>query len=293
MKPRTTLLLAASLSLATLSLPAFAQQACSPRYPPPTTIAAMFDMAAVIADRLDALPDVDVVLAARGGQDLSKYGLRHSHLAFLVRNDNGSWDAVHLLNHCKSDSSDLYREGLVNLVGESSISRDLRVGIPTPQVRNALKTLLSGAAPQARALHEPRYSMLAYPGNSEYQNSNQWILEVTAAAMAQAAGDTALDNRDTALAWLKQKGYTPSRLHIGIGKRLGARFLADNVAVTDHPASERISGNYSVVTVESVFDFLHRSGALERELAVAHQTPVPAVTDSNVQNPMQQQEATP
>ena len=293
MKPRTTLLLATSLSLATLTAPVFAQQACSPRYPPPTTIAAMFDMAAVTADTLDALPDVDVVLAARGGQDLSKYGLRHSHLAFLVRNDNGSWDAVHLLNHCKSDSSDLYREGLVNLVGESSISRDLRVGIPTPQLRAALKTLLSDAAPQARALHQPRYSMLAYPGSSEYQNSNQWILEVTAAAMAQVAGDTALDNRDSALVWLKQKGYTPSRLHIGIGKRLGARFLADNVAVTDHPASERISGNYSVVTVESVFDFLHRSGALQRELAIAHQTPVPAVTGSNVQNPMQQQEATP
>ena len=293
MKPRTTLLLAASLSLATLSIPAFAQQACSPRYPPPTTIAAMFDMAAVTADTLDALPDVDVVLAARGGQDLSKYGLRHSHLAFLVRNDAGSWDVVHLLNRCKTDSSDLYREGLVNLVGESSITTDLRVGIPTPEVRTALKALLSGAAPQARALHEPRYSMLAYPGSSEYQNSNQWILEVAAAAMAQAAGDAPLADRDSALAWLKQKGYTPSRLHIGIGKRLGARFLADNVAVTDHPASERISGNYSVVTVESVFDFLHRSGALERELAVAHQTPVPAVTGSNVQNPMQQQEATP
>ncbi len=291
MKPRTTLLLAASLSLANVTAPAFAQQACSPRYPPPTTIAAMFDMAAVTADTLDALPDVDVALAARGGQDLSKYGLRHSHLAFLVRNDSGSWDVVHLLNRCKSDTSDLFREGLVNLVGESSITTDLRVGIPTPEVRTALKTLLSGDARNARALHEPRYSMLAYPGSTDYQNSNQWILEVTAAAMAQAAGEPALADRSSALAWLKQKSYTPTRMHIGIGKRLGARFFADNVAVTDHPASERISGNYSVVTVESVFDFLHRSGALERELAVAHQTPVPAMTGTS--SPLQRKESTP
>jgi len=291
MKPRTTLLLAASLGLATLTAPVFAQQACSPRYPPPTTIAAMFDMAAVTADTLDALPDVDVALAARGGQDLSKYGLRHSHLAFLVRNDSGSWDVVHLLNRCKSDTSDLFREGLVNLVGESSITTDLRVGIPAPEVRTALKTLLSGDARNARALHEPRYSMLAYPGSTDYQNSNQWILEVTAAAMAQAAGEPALADRSSALAWLKQKSYTPTRMHIGIGKRLGARFFADNVAVTDHPASERISGNYSVVTVESVFDFLHRSGALERELAVAHQTPVPAMAGTS--SPLQRQESTP
>ena len=291
MKPRTTLLLAASLSLTTLSIPAFAQQACSPRYPPPTTIAAMFDMAAVTADTLDALPGVDLAIAARGGQDLSKYGLRHSHLAFLVRNDSGSWDVVHLLNRCKSDNSDLYREGLVNLVGESSITTDLRVGIPTPEVRAALKTLLSGDARNARALHEPRYSMLAYPGSTDYQNSNQWILEVTAAAMAQAAGEPALADRSSALAWLKQKSYTPTRMHIGIGKRLGARFFADNVAVTDHPASERISGNYSVVTVESVFDFLHRNGALERELAVARQIPVPAMTGTP--SPVQRQESTP
>ncbi|WP_313400008.1 DUF2145 domain-containing protein [Stenotrophomonas sp.] len=291
MKPRTVFPLVTALALAALTAPAFAQQACSPRYPPPTTVAAMFDMAAVTADTLDALPDVDVAIAARGGQDLSKYGLRHSHLAFLVRNDAGSWDVVHLLNRCKTDNSDLYREGLVNLVGESSITTDLRVGIPTPEVRAALKTLLAGAAAQARALHEPRYSMLAYPGSSQYQNSNQWILEVTAAAMAQATGETALADRDTALAWLKQKGYLPTRMHIGIGKRLGARFFADNVAVTDHPASERISGNYSVVTVESVFDFLHRSGALERELAIPHQTPLPAT--SSAPPPVQRQESAP
>lgn len=284
MKYRRTLLLTALL---TLAAPAFAQPVCAPRYPPPTTVAAMFDMAAITADTLDALPDVDVAIAARGGQDLSKYGLRHSHLAFLVRNDQAGWDVVHLLNRCKTDSSDLYREGLANLVGESSITTDLRVGIPTPAVRAALKPLLTGAAAQARALHQPRYSMLAYPGSSEYQNSNQWILEVTAAAMAQAEDGTTLGNRDAALAWLKRKDYQPTRMHIGIGKRLGARFFADNVAVSDHPASERISGNYSVVTVESTFDFLHRSGALERELSIPHQTPVPAVAGAGVQTPVQ------
>lgn len=281
MKQRSTLLLTACLGLSAFAAPVLAQQACTPRYPPPTTIAAMFDMAAVTADTLDALPDVDVVLAARGGQDLSKYGLRHSHLAFLVRNDQGSWDVVHLLNRCKTDHSDLYREGLVNLVGESSISTDLRIGVPTPAVRAALKSLLAGAAPQARALHERRYSMLAYPGSTEYQNSNQWILEVTAAAMAQSSDGTPLADRKAALDWLTQHDFTPTRMHIGIGKRLGARFFADNVAVTDHPASERISGNYSVVTVESVFDFLHRSGALERELSIPHQTPMPAITGTS------------
>jgi len=77
-----------------------------------------------------------------------------------------------------------------------------------------------------------------------------------------------LNSRDASTSWLRHNGYIPSRLHIGIGKRLGARFFVKNVAVTDHPARERISGNYSVVTVESVFDFLHHSGALEREMTL-------------------------
>ncbi len=72
----------------------------------------MLDVAWTTAERLDALPDVDVVIAARGGQDLSRYGLRHSHLAFLLREDDGRWRAMHLLNRCKTDSSQLYHEGL-------------------------------------------------------------------------------------------------------------------------------------------------------------------------------------
>ena len=276
MNNRSLSVLLTAVLASACSATALAESICNPRYPPPATIAAMFDMAALTTDTLDALPDVDVAIAARGGQDLSKYGLHHSHLAFLVRNDDGGWDVVHLLNRCKTDSSNLYREGLVNLVGESALTTDLRVGIPTAAVRAALKPMLEGAAAQARALHQPRYSMLAYPGSNEYQNSNQWILEVSAAALAQTKDGRRLDDRDTALAWLRQQGYQPTRMHIGIGKRLGARFFADNVAVTDHPASERISGNYSVVTVESVFDFLHRSGALERELSIPHQQVMPA-----------------
>ena len=222
-----------ALCLTSLAPAAMAQQpSCAPRYPPPTTMAAMFDMAAVTADTLDALPDVDVVIAARGGQDLSRYGLRHSHLAFLRRDEAGRWEVLHLLNRCKGGTSALYREGLVNLLGESAIRTDLRVGIPTPAVRAALKRLLGGDAAPARALHQPRYSMLAYPGSGEYQNSNQWILEVTAAAMAQAGDGTTLGDRGTARDWLQHHGYSPARLHIGLGKRLGARFFADNVAVT-------------------------------------------------------------
>ena len=262
-----------ALGLLAASTAALAQDpapACTPRYPPAQTMAAMFDMAAVTGQRLDAQEGVDVAIAARGGQDLSKYGLRHSHLAILLRDDNRQWQVYHLLNRCQGNTSRLYREGLVNLLGESSVSSNLRVGIPTPEVAAALRQLLAGNAPIAHALHQPRYSMLAWPGGDDYQNSNQWVLEMLAAAVAQARDGQALDERSKARHWLKDNGFLPSRLHIGLGKRLGARFFVDNVAVTDHPASERISGNYSVVTVESVFNFLHDQQVLQQELSIPH-----------------------
>lgn len=262
-----------ALGLLAASTAALAQDpapACTPRYPPAQTMAAMFDMAAVTGQRLDAQEGVDVAIAARGGQDLSKYGLRHSHLAILLRDDNRQWQVYHLLNRCQGNTSRLYREGLVNLLGESSVSSNLRVGIPTPEVAAALRQLLAGDAPTAHALHQPRYSMLAWPGGDDYQNSNQWVLEMLAAAIAQARDGQHLDTRSKTRHWLKDNGFLPSRLHIGLGKRLGARFFVDNVAVTDHPASERISGNYSVVTVESVFNFLHDQQVLQQELSIPH-----------------------
>ncbi len=257
------------LLLGTAAL-AHAEPQCVERYPTPAALASMFDVALATTDALDALDGVDVVLVARGGQDLSKYGLRHSHVAFLLREDDGQWRAVHLLNPCKTADSHLFREGVATFIGETSAHTDLRIGVPTTALRATLKTMLTQPAIQARALHEARYSVVAYPFSTEYQNSNQWILEVLAAALAQNEDGTLIVNRTQAQAWLKQHKYRPSTLHIGVAKRLGARFFVPNAAVTDHPAGERISGNYSVVTVESVFDFVQQQKGLQMELPIAH-----------------------
>ncbi len=263
-------LLFTALLLAAPAAHAQSQHECVERHPTPASLAAMFDVALRADEALEALDDVDVVILARGGQDLSKYGLRHSHLAFAVREDDGSWRTVHLLNHCKSPQSTLFREGLSNFIGETGTHTDLRVGVPTPAVRAALKTMLTAPGIQAKALHEPRYRVVAYPSSDESHNSNRGVREVLAAAIAQPRDGTLLVRRAQVQTWLKEQMYEPSSLHIGVGKRLGARFFAANAATTDHPASERISGNYSVVTVESVFDFLQKRKVLAQELSVAH-----------------------
>ena len=79
-----------------------------------------------------------------------------------------------------------------------------------------------------------------------------------------------MSDRRSAQAWLKRNGYQPTRLHLDLSKRIGARFFVANAAVTDHPAGERISGNYSVITVESVFDFLQQQQMLQQDQSIPH-----------------------
>jgi len=284
--PPTRPLAAASYCMALLlvlllcPLPAQSSQApCKPRYPTPQALAAMYDLAALTADTLDVMDSADVFIVARSGQDLTRYGLNHSHLAFLLRDKSNNWQVIHLLNHCKSDVSSLHREGLVNFIGETAESpAGIRIGILAAPIRAAIAQLLAEPASQVRRLHQPRYSAVAYPWRTDFQNSNQWILEVIAAAMAQTFEGRTLDNRKASAAWLQQQGYTPSRLPIGLIKRLGARFLVKNATTTDHPWRERLSGHYSVVTVESVFDFLQRSGALERDMILVLPPVTPAIS---------------
>ena len=53
-------------------------------------------MAELTTSALNALSD-EVVLIGRVGQDLSKYGLKYSHMAFAVKSES-TWQVVHELN---------------------------------------------------------------------------------------------------------------------------------------------------------------------------------------------------
>ncbi|KRG71577.1 hypothetical protein ABB29_02075 [Pseudoxanthomonas dokdonensis] len=249
---------------------------CEPRYPPSQQLATIYDSALLLQKQLETLPDhVQVVLLARAGQDLSRFNLRYSHMGFAVRAGNDSrWRSIHLLNRCASDRSDLYDEGLVNFVGESALRDGILLAIPTMELQQRLYPLLIQSDGLARAVHDPRYSALAYPFATEFQNSNQWILEVIAAAqMGLSADDRSNPElRPLLQSWLKANKYQPSRLHIKLHERIAARAGVANVAVVDHPAGERLSGDYSVVTVKSVIDFLQSQHWLDSQQHVANVT---------------------
>jgi len=238
--------------------PAQAGRSCEAKPPAVATVQRALDLAERSAKALDAT-GADVVVLARAGQDLSRHGLRWSHLGWAYRESAAQpgtasvWRVVHKLNHCGTDRGHLYRQGLAEFFLDDPHEYRAGIAVLAPEVQARLWPLLRDKDRVAQ-LQQPRYSMLAYPWAQTYQQSNQWAIETL--AMAQAPG---VNSRDGAQAWLRWNGYTPTVLKLDTMTRLGSRLTAANIAFDDHPNAQRYGGRIATVTVDSVFDWLERA----------------------------------
>ncbi|MES2771278.1 MAG: DUF2145 domain-containing protein [Pseudomonadota bacterium] len=218
------------------------------------TVQKALGLAKKVVDKLEER-GAQIALVARVGQDLTKYKLRFSHLGFAVRNHpEGQWSVVHDLNLCGTDLSQLYVQGVGNFFSDDLFAYEAGILLLPAELQQRLEKILVSAK-QSKRLHEPKYSVVAYPFNTLYQNSNQWALEVLASAMAPE-GDVA--TRAEAQKWLQEAGFTPTLLNISAMTRLGGRMFKANIAFNDHPDELRWSDRIYVVSVDSVFDFLRK-----------------------------------
>ncbi|AOW14843.1 hypothetical protein LPB72_20650 [Hydrogenophaga crassostreae] len=217
--------------------------------------------AMTLAQRTSAALDAEfersgarVVVLARVGQDLSKYGLRYSHLGWAYKTPEGPWRVLHKLNACDTDSAALYRQGLGEFFMDNPWRYQAAWAVAVPVLQAPLYTLLTSPERSAR-LNTRAYNLVSYPWSTRYQQSNQWALETL--AMASEPG---IASRSQAQAWLRFKGYQPTVLHISALSRLGARVSKANVAFDDHPNAKRFSDRIETVTVDSMFEWLERTG---------------------------------
>ena len=252
---RSLKLLLATACLAAAAITAQAGRPCEQKPAEAQSVERGMNLAATTAKALDA-SGAQVLLLARAGQDLGKYGLKYSHLGFVYRESvDGKpvWRVMHKLNHCGTAEAALYRQGLGEFFLDNPHRYEAAFVPLAPELQAKLLPVLRDN-PRAAALNEPRYNMVAYPWSTKYQQSNQWALETLAAAAANTR------DRDGAQAWLVVKQYQPTVLKLGAFTRLGARATAANIAFDDHPNEKRFSDRIETVTVDSVFDWLQRSG---------------------------------
>jgi hypothetical protein len=248
MKARILLGLAIAVFVAGTAL---AGQSCEPRKSKPAEIRSGLALAYKVQQHLDG-QGARVAVIGRVGRDLSEYGLRYSHIGLALRDPSaGRWIVVHELNHCGRADSDLYDQGLGNFFLDDLFRFEAVVLVPSNEMQDRIADAIDKGA--GRQVHEPRYSLIAHPYSGKYQNSNQWLLEFTAAMLAGGA-----PTRAAAHARLAQDNFHPSVLYLPPLKRLGARLFSVSTQFDDHSSEEWSSSRYKVVSAESVFAWFAR-----------------------------------
>ena len=257
-KTFTAAVLGAAAALLLSSGAAQAGRSCDAAKPPPAQV---IEKGMNLAERTLRALDAEhakngtkVVVLARAGQDLSKYGLRYSHLGLAYKSANGQWLVAHKLNTCGTADAALYRQGLGEFFLDDLFRYEAAWVVPSQEAQSKLHAVLLDPS-RTTALNTKAYSMVSYVWSQKYQQSNQWALETIALAM-----EPAVRNRQQAQAWLQLRGYEPTTLKIGPLTRLGGRVTSANVAFDDHPNEKRFSDRIETATVDSMFTWLQRAG---------------------------------
>jgi hypothetical protein len=211
------------------------------------------ELGTMVRDRLEQ-SGATVAYVARAGIDLRQYGLVYSHIGLAWRDHpKGRWFTYHLLNTCGTSTSELVDQSLEDFYNVELFSHDALVAVPSPDLQ--MKLLKAFFSPLAPTLHERAYSMISQPFSVMYQSSNQWVLEVSAAALAP---ENAIHNRLQAQNWLKANGYEPTRANVSGLLAFGSRLFSPHVRFEDHTDAERSNGVYLTTTVDSTLNFVQR-----------------------------------
>ena len=253
MKARLT---AIALLVALAASAAHAGQSCEQKPLSPASLQRGLDLAQRTHAALDAAHQRDgtrVVVLARAGQDLSAHGLRYSHLGWAYRLPDGTWRVLHKLNDCGTAQGQIHRQGLGVFFLDDLWRFEAAWVVPAPALQAPLHAALTEGERPLR-IHQPAYNMVSYAWGTRYQQSNQWAIEATATMVEPGVAE-----REAAQAWLRFKGYQPTRLTIRPMQRLGARVGTAHIAFDDHPNELRFADRIDTVTVDSVFAWLGRS----------------------------------
>ena len=179
----------AAVLLAGLAIASLPAAATSLRYcdAPPSLDARQQDrllrFAALIRRELAASGQA-VALVARSGLDLERFAQRYSHAGVSLRDSpNTPWSVRQLYYACDEGAPRLYDQGLAGFVQGT---HDADAGFVSVLLLDADDgaALQRAALDPARALQllGARYSANAYPFATHYQNCNQWLAELLAAA---------------------------------------------------------------------------------------------------------------
>jgi len=239
----------------------------------------LFRFGGVIKNELDASGE-NVALIARSGLDLGRFGVRYSHAGVSLKASlNTPWSVRQLYYACDEQRPKVFDQGMSGfLLGLDDPAGGYISVVLLPQPQAA--ALERAALDDRRALQQlsATYSANAYPFSLRYQNCNQWVAEMLAAAWAPATAEPAAgEERDASEAraraqrWLQDSGYEPSTIAVGPNPLLwlGAAFIPW-LHNDDHPSSDIEQRVYRVSMPASIEAFVQHTVPGARRIEFCH-----------------------
>ncbi len=210
-----------------------------------------------------------VALIARSGVDLSRFALRYSHAGISLRDSpNTPWSVRQLYYACDEGRPRLFDQGLAGFVlaADDSASGSVSLVLLPPAAAAALE---AAALDNRVALQmvAAAYSANAHAFSTRYQNCNQWVAELLAAAWGGLGGEA---SREQAQAWLLDQAYEPHRFEAGSRLLSWLARLVPLLHHDDHPEADLDAAIFRVSMPVSLEAFVQRQLPGARRVELCH-----------------------
>ena len=234
-----------------------------------------------------------LALVSRSGLDLSRFGMRYSHAGLSLKSSgNAPWSVRQLYYACDERRPKIYDQGMAGfLLGADSPHIGYLSAVLVPAAESVPLERAALDDRRALSLLGGRYSANAFAYSAQYQNCNQWVLELLATAWdARAAADPAAHtegnapvdapvdvatpaadtSRRRAQDWLQAQGYEPAVFDLGAGPWIWLGALVPWLHSDDHPSEDLARHRYRVSMPASIEAFVHVTVPASRRLEFCH-----------------------
>ncbi len=201
-----------------------------------------------------------------------------SHVAIAMKNHpksdkNFHWHVMHLLWTCdkdparqvtEGDRSYIWEEGLGAVFADDMKRYRAQIMVPKQQLQNRLESILLKEKIGAQ-WHDKKYNAAALSDDLDQQNSNQWVLEVLAAATKPAGviADRAAAQQVLAQTQFLATKVTPKGLYSLITLPFVGKLLPGTVCMKRQKYFSQGFGE--IISVLSIEEYMRRNQMLQYE----------------------------